>query len=214
MDDESTRSLDAFLDPAPRRTSSKPRMTPQEAVEMAESGMEDVTAAARESRLLEAQKDPVRNIQAQAELDRVYREKRTDALSKILQAQRDRQTGGGFIGGIARAPGNATEHLLEYFGGPEIVLPPATPAPWVRKGLSSSALGKAAGLLIPSRDVDGRIAEIARATTYPSVPGGPGINERALKAATEAYQRALLGEEEEAVETPAETPALMGPQRP
>jgi hypothetical protein len=191
MDDESTRSLDAFLDPAPRRTSRKPRMTPEDAVEMAESGMEDITAAAepvnRRFRILEAQRDPVREIQAQAELDKVYREKRTDALSKILQAQRDRKTGGGFIGGIARAPGNVAEQLTEYFGGPESVLP-------VIKRIQ------------PARNISGRQEEIASVT--------PGINERALKAATEAYQRALLGEKEEAVETPAETPALMGPQRP
>lgn len=198
MDPERRAMLQSIMSgtPAPRGPRRKPRMTPEDAVEMAESGMEDVTAAAREPRLLEAQKDPTRDIQAKAELNKVYREKRTEALSKILQAQRDRKTGGGFIGGIARAPGNMAEQLLEYFGGPETVLPSR-----------ASALRRAAGPFpIPERDISGRQAEIARAT--------PGINERALKAATEAYQRALLGEEEEAVETPAETPALMGPQRP
>jgi len=199
MTPERRAMLQGIMSATPAReesSSSKPRMTPQEAVEMAESGMEDITAeaGARKSRILEAQRDPVREIQARAKHDKVYREKRTDALSKILQAQRDRYTGGGIAGDIVRTPGKVAENLAEFFAGPEHVLPPSQ-SRYIQPGI---------------QPVAPRHAEIARAT--------PGINEHALKAATEAYHRALLGEEEEAaekaVETPAETPALRGMQRP
>jgi len=141
----------------------------------------------QESRIDEAEKDPVRKIQAEAKLAEKFREMKAKHLAALLQAQRDKRSSEwsgrmGPLGTAGAGIANLMEGRAETLLGPEMLSRAKESVPGnILANIAGTPFGAAS---FPSGSDREQITRSRKS-----------IEERAMQAAKEAYEKALLGKE-------------------
>jgi hypothetical protein len=154
----------------------------------------EALAGARKSRIEEAEKDPLLKMRAGISQQEEYTKRKSDALSKLLQAQRARNYQSENRGDVQRQYlATPAEKIAEMALGPEEVAGQLEFLGGVPK--SAAIIGSAVSPLVAASGLGGGLPATSRRAAEISAMR-PGIEEKARAAAQEAYERVLLGQKE------------------